>query len=145
MLIGYVREENRKDLKDYDFIWVDDASLDMKMKDIKEDNKSTNYTFDDFVYVTKEDESRIDSLSEVLKLKESQRLACQTPTNKNWTLRKLMSEIDKEPQYFKLREELVSLCKKSKKPLAYRFLKEINSKTVSIHRLKQMKYQLNKE
>ena len=36
MLIGYVREENRKDLKDYDFIWVDDASLDMKMKDIKE-------------------------------------------------------------------------------------------------------------
>ena len=124
---------------------MDDASLDMKMKDIKEDNKSTNYTFDDFVYVTKEDESRIDSLSEVLKLKESQRLACQTPTNKNWTLRKLMSEIDKEHQYFKLREELVSLCKKSKKPLAYRFLKEINSKTVSIHRLKQMKYQLNKE
>ena len=36
MLIGYVREENRKDLKDYEYIQVEDASLDMKMKDIKD-------------------------------------------------------------------------------------------------------------
>ncbi|MGM9946591.1 DUF3783 domain-containing protein [Floccifex sp.] len=144
MLFGYVRKEDRTLLLDLDFQWIDDHSLFVKMKDL--DSNDTNlYSHKNFVYITKESEHDLDRLFRILKEAKIEKVAVETDSNRNWTLKKLMDEIEKEHEYLMLRKELMEKLKGIPGKEAKLLLNELLTKDVSMHRLKQIQFKIKKE
>lgn len=139
MIIGYVRQENRDKFNDFNINWVDDHSLNTKMKLLTKD-ETVDYTYPDLIYI--EDEENKDDLISQLKECGAKRLVMKTPTNQNWTLKKLITEIEKDHQYFELRDELIQQLRGRHSLQAKQFLDEIENKQVSIHRLRQIQYKV---
>ena len=157
MVLAYVALNSKIEMAikqlNVDCIVIDDSVLSFRMKEIQNCDYKGILSYPGFIYIQKEDANQMDQIQSAFRPLGIERFGMETDVNRNWSLKKLLDEIEKEHAYFLLRERVQNALKYPN-PLRMKdsnYMKEYNrmvqdfkSKNLTEFQLKNILFRLSK-